>query len=128
FAALKSAIVARREALSAERRAAGETPPKKPTKKKGEDEDKAIKNLVAAVEARRRLPLNRFLFALGIPQIGESTAKALAKRFQGMTALMEALRTAADAQAGPDWIEISTVPRIGPTTRDRLLAVEAAEG
>ncbi|WP_373866740.1 NAD-dependent DNA ligase LigA [Methylobacterium oxalidis] len=128
FDALKSAIVARREALSAERRAAGEPPPKKPTKKKGEDEDKAIKNLVAAVEARRRLPLNRFLFALGIPQIGESTAKALAKRFQDMTALMEALRAAADAQAGPDWIEISTVPRIGPTTRDRLLEVEASEG
>ncbi|WP_407943210.1 NAD-dependent DNA ligase LigA [Methylobacterium oxalidis] len=127
FDALKSAIVARREALSAERRAAGEPPPKKPTKKKGEDEDKAIKNLVAAVEARRHLPLNRFLFALGIPQIGESTAKALAKRFQDMTALMKALRAAADAQAGPDWIEISTVPRIGPTTRDRLLEVEAAE-
>ncbi|MDR7037829.1 DNA ligase (NAD+) [Methylobacterium sp. BE186] len=128
FDRLKAAVVARREALSAERRAAGEPPPKKAAKKKGEDEDKAIKNLVAAVEARRHLPLNRFLFALGIPQIGESTAKALAKRFADMPALMEALRAAADAQAGSDWIELSTVPRIGPTTRDRLLQADVSDG
>ncbi|KAB1071035.1 NAD-dependent DNA ligase LigA [Methylobacterium planeticum] len=120
FDTLKAAIVARREALSAERRAAGEPPPRKP-KKKGDDEDRAIKNLLAAVAARRSLPLNRFLFALGIPQIGESTAKALAKRVPDMAALMAAVAAAAAAQAGPDFIALSGVPRIGPTTRDRLL-------
>ena len=65
FAPLKEAIVARREALSAERRAEGEPPPKK-AKKKGDDEDKAIKNLLASIDERRSLALNRFLFALGI--------------------------------------------------------------
>jgi DNA ligase (NAD+) len=124
FDALKAAIVARREALSAERRAAGEPPPKK-ANKKGDDEDKAIKNLLAAVAARRTLPLNRFLFALGIPQIGESTAKALAKRFPDMPSLMQAVAAAGAAQAGPDFIEVSSVPRIGPTTRDRLLEAGA---
>jgi len=123
FDELKSAIVARREALSAERRAEGAPAPKKPTKKKGEEEDKAIHNLLAAVEDRRRLPLNRFLFALGIPDIGESTAKALAKRFSDMAALMQGIAAAAEAQAGPDWIALSSVSRIGPTTRDRLLEV-----
>ncbi|KQP50215.1 NAD-dependent DNA ligase LigA [Methylobacterium sp. Leaf108] len=121
FDDLKRAVVARREALSAARRAEGEPAPKKPTKKKGEDEDKAIKNLVAAVEERRRLPLHRFVFALGIPQIGESTAKALAKRFADMPALMEAVARAAAAQAGPDWLALAAIPRIGPTTRDRLV-------
>jgi len=132
FEPLKAAIVARREALSAERRAEGVPAPKKPTKKKGEEEDKAIHNLLAAVEDRRRLPLNRFLFALGIPEIGESTAKALAKRFPDMAALMQGVAAAAAAQAGPDWLELSAVPRIGPTTRDRLLEVgyprEVSEG
>lgn len=123
FEPLKAAIVARREALSAERRAEGAPAPKKPTKKKGEEEDKAIHNLLAAVAERRLLPMNRFLFALGIPDIGESTAKALAKRFSDFTALKDALRAAADAQAGPDWLAFSAVPRIGPTTRDRLLEV-----
>jgi DNA ligase (NAD+) len=121
FEPLKAAIVARREALSAERRAEGTPAPKKPTKKKGEEEDKAIKNLLASVEDRRTLPLNRFLFALGIPEIGESTAKALAKRFPDMPALMAGVEAAARDQAGADWIELSAVPRIGPTTRDRLL-------
>jgi DNA ligase (NAD+) len=87
------------------------------------------------VADRRSLPLNRFLFALGIPDIGESTAKALAKRFSDMASLMSGIAAAAAAQAGPDWLELSAVPRIGPTTRDRLLEVgypregaEAEEG
>lgn len=120
FDKLKEAVEARREALSAERRAGAE-PPKKAAKKKGDDEDKAIKNLLAGVEARRALPLNRFVFALGIPQIGEATAKALAKRFADMTALIAGIEAAAKAQGGPDWIEFTSVPRIGPTTRDRLM-------
>ncbi len=120
FDALKAAVVARREALSAERRAGAE-PPKKAAKKKGDDEDKAIKNLLAGVEARRAIPLNRLLFALGIPQIGEATAKALAKRFPDMPALVEGIRAATEAQGGADWIEFTAVPRIGPTTRERLL-------
>ncbi len=130
FDALKAAVVARREALSAERRAGAE-PPKKAAKKKGDDEDKAIKNLLAGVEARRAIPLNRLLFALGIPQIGEATAKALAKRFPDMPALVAGIRAATEGQGGPDWIEFTAVPRIGPTTRERLLdaglAAEAGE-
>ncbi|UMY16962.1 NAD-dependent DNA ligase LigA [Methylobacterium organophilum] len=128
FEPLKAAIVARREALSAQRRAEGEPPPKKPTKKKGEEEDKAIKNLLASLDARRTIPLNRFLFALGIPQIGESTAKALAKRFPDMTALMEAVAAAGRARAGEDWLALSAIPRIGPGTRDKLLAAEPNAG
>ncbi|SEH34132.1 DNA ligase (NAD+) [Methylobacterium sp. 275MFSha3.1] len=123
FEELKAAIVARREALSAERRADSGTaePPKKAAKKKGDDEDKAIRNLLAAVEARRAVPMNRLLFALGIPQIGEATAKALAKRFAEMPTLIAAIREAAAAQPGPDWVELTAVPRVGGTTRDRLL-------
>ncbi|MGU3403792.1 NAD-dependent DNA ligase LigA [Methylobacterium brachiatum] len=123
FETLKAAVVARREALSAERRAeSGATePPKKAAKKKGEEEDKAIKNLLAGVEARRRVPMNRLLFALGIPQIGEATAKALAKRFPDMPTLIAAIKEAAAVQPGPDWVELTAVPRVGGTTRDRLL-------
>jgi DNA ligase (NAD+) len=37
--------------------------------------------LCAAINARRQIPLARFLFGLGIPGVGEVTAKALAKSF-----------------------------------------------
>jgi DNA ligase (NAD+) len=129
FDRLKAAIVARREALSAERRAesGAAEPPKKTAKKKGEEEDKAIKNLLAGVEARRRVSMNRLLFALGIPQIGEATAKALAKRFPDMPALIAAIREASAAQPGPDWVELTAVPRVGGTTRDRLLDLGFSE-
>ena len=127
FDRLKAAIVARREALSAQRRTESEPAPRKTTKRKGEDEDKAIHNLLASVEARRRIPLNRFLFALGIPQIGESTAKALAKRFPDMPALIVGVVDAMAARAGLDWRALSGIPRIGPGTRERLLSDAGAE-
>ncbi len=138
FASLKAAIVARRELLSAQRlEAAGEAPKEKPEKpkpkkaaaKKGEEEDKAIKNLLAGVEARRALPLNRFLFALGIPEVGEATAKALAKRYPDVPALMEGVFCAAQARPGDEWIALSAAPGVGEGTRDALIAAaRIAEG
>ena len=49
-------------------------------------------------QARRRLP--RLLFALGIPQVGESTARALAEQFGDLRPLMEA--GAAKIEETPD--------------------------
>ena len=43
--------------------------------------DRSAANLVKALEKSKKPPLNRFLFALGILQIGEETAKALADAF-----------------------------------------------
>ncbi|KMO10130.1 DNA ligase, partial [Methylobacterium indicum] len=124
FEPLKAAVVARRQALSAERAAAAGKEVKKAAKKK-DDEDKAIKNLLAGVEARRRIPLNRFIFGLGIEQVGEATAKALAKHFSDMPALMAGVAAAAACQPGPDWIALASLDRVGATTRDRLLAAAA---
>src|SRR5215213_8705288 len=58
FAAVKRAVVRRREELAAQRRAAeGKPEPKRAAKSKKaeEDENKAIKNLFAGIEARRRV-------------------------------------------------------------------------
>ncbi|MFH6782807.1 NAD-dependent DNA ligase LigA [Methylobacterium sp. MA0201] len=124
FEPLKAAVVARRQALSAERALAAGKEIKKAGKKK-DDEDKAIKNLLAGVEARRTIPLNRFIFALGIEQVGEATAKALAKHFSDVPALMAGVAAAAACQPGPDWIALASLDRVGATTRDRLLAAAA---
>ncbi len=45
-------------------------------------------NLVAAIDARRTPPLDRFLFALGIRHVGEVTARDLARRHGTMAALL----------------------------------------
>src|ERR1700674_2113531 len=43
--------------------------------------DKSAQNLIDRIAESRRPPLGRFLFALGIPQVGESTAEVLAGEF-----------------------------------------------
>jgi DNA ligase (NAD+) len=52
--------------------------------------EKSAANLVHALEAAKRRDLSRFLFALGIRHVGETTAQALARRFVTLEALMEA--------------------------------------
>jgi len=46
--------------------------------------------LLAAIEARRRIPLERFILALGIPQVGDSTAKLLARHYGSLAAVQAA--------------------------------------
>jgi len=72
------------------------------TVKAGKVATKWADNLVAAIEASRRTTLERFLYALGIKHVGESTAKALAAWF-GDLALVREL----------PWPLLKLVPDIG---------------
>jgi DNA ligase (NAD+) len=65
--------------------------------------EKSASNLLAELEAARRPPLNRFIFALGIRHVGETTARDLARHFGSIEALM-----AADAET------LQRVPDVGP--------------
>jgi DNA ligase (NAD+) len=42
---------------------------------------RSVENLMAAIEARREVPLDRFIYALGIRQIGQATARLLARQY-----------------------------------------------
>ena len=52
--------------------------------------DKSADNLLAAIEASKTTTLARFIYALGIRHVGESTAKDLAKHFGDLPALLQA--------------------------------------
>jgi DNA ligase (NAD+) len=52
--------------------------------------EKSAANLVAALEKSKHTTLARFLYALGIRQVGETTAKDLAKHFGGIDRVMDA--------------------------------------
>ncbi len=52
--------------------------------------EKSAANLVAAIDASRKPPLGRFVFALGIRDVGEATADALAAHFGSLDALRNA--------------------------------------
>ncbi|KQT50896.1 DNA ligase [Aureimonas sp. Leaf454] len=129
FEPLRDALEARRQALSeARRRAEGKSSPDKGperTPKKGET-TKAIENLLAGIAARRTVSLDRFIFALGIPDIGETTAKALARHFPDVPALLAGVDAAASQRPGEDWAELSALRTIGGGTFERMMAVESA--
>ena len=78
-----------RAALSEERRAAeGKDAVKTKAKKKDEGEGKQVENLMAAIERRRTIPLDRLINALGIRHVGETTARLLARRYLNLDAFL----------------------------------------
>ena len=72
----------------------------------------SVRNLTAAIEARRAIPLDRFIYALGIRHIGETTALALARSYGSAAAFLTAMdRVAAgDTEA---MAELDAIDQIG---------------
>ncbi|HYE29693.1 MAG TPA: NAD-dependent DNA ligase LigA [Allosphingosinicella sp.] len=56
-------------------------------------------NLVAAIDAKRRPPLDRFVYALGIRHVGEVTARDLARRYRSWAAFRDMIERAIAARA-----------------------------
>ncbi len=54
--------------------------------------EKKAENLLKAIEASKKRPLSRLIFALGIPNIGQKAAETLAKRFRSLEKLMKATK------------------------------------
>lgn len=66
--------------------------------------DKSANNLLAAIENSKRPPLARFIYALGIRNVGETTARELARHFGSLGRLLAA-----------DDAQLTQVPDVGPT-------------
>ena len=71
--------------------------------------EKSAGNVIAAIERSKRTTLARFIYALGIRNVGESTARDLARHFGGIDALI-----AADAEA------LQEVPDVGPVVAESI--------
>lgn len=80
----------------------------------------SVRNLFAAIEARRRLPLNRFVFALGIPHVGETTAKLLSRHFGTFDALRETARAAADPESDA-YGDVTSIGGVGEVVADAII-------
>jgi DNA ligase (NAD+) len=78
--------------------------------------EQSAQNLLAEIEATHEPPLDAFLTALGIPEVGQATARALAAEFE----TFEAVRT-----ADPD--QLREVADIGPKVADSIRAFFEAE-
>ena len=73
--------------------------------------EKSVSNLNAAIEHARDIELHRFLFAIGIPEVGEVTAKILARAFGNLDAL----------RAAPVW-KLKQIDGIGDVMADEIVS------
>jgi DNA ligase (NAD+) len=71
--------------------------------------EKSAENLVNAIEASKSTTLTRFLFALGIREVGEATAANLAAYFGNLQAIIQATED-----------ELLQVPDVGPVVAARI--------
>ena len=96
---------------------------------------RSVEKLFAAIEDKRRIPLDRLIFALGIRHVGEVAAGILARHFVTWDALIAAVDAtaqepafAADDKArravlpdSPNWTELTTINGIGATLVQSLV-------
>jgi DNA ligase (NAD+) len=76
--------------------------------------------LFAAIEARRRVKLDRFIYALGIPHVGEITGRLLARAYGSIEAFRDAMLAAARDRAGEAYAELDNIEGIGPTVAEAI--------
>jgi DNA ligase (NAD+) len=79
----------------------------------------SARNLSRAIEARRHIPLDRFIYALGIRRIGESNARLLARHY-GSFANWRADMLAAVEQGSEARAELDNIIGIGPAIAEEL--------
>jgi len=98
--------------------------------KKLKDRERAgetsIKNLFAAIEARRRIGLDRFIYGLGIRHIGETTAIAMARGYGDAQAFLAAMDKVAERD--PEAMaELDAIDQIGTAVIEAAAAYFAED-
>ena len=73
--------------------------------------EKSVSNLNASIERARNIELHRFLFAIGIPEVGEVTAKILARAFGNLDSVRNA----------PAW-KLKQIDGIGEVMADEIVS------
>ena len=84
--------------------------------------EKSVTNLLASIDARREPEFARFLYGLGIRDIGETTAGVIARRFESWKAFEDAMKAAVKARPGEAYEALERVPGVGAGARAALLA------
>ena len=82
--------------------------------------EKSVTNLFAAIEERRRIDLDRLIFALGIRHIGETTARLLAKTFGDVDSFFQSMIASADRE-GDAYAELVAIDGIGDVVANALV-------
>jgi DNA ligase (NAD+) len=85
---------------------------------------KSADNLFKAIDDRRTMTLPRFVFALGIRQVGQATARLLAEHYGSLAALRSAMEAAGDGDEAENeaFLHLQNIDGIGPSVARDLVA------
>ncbi len=80
----------------------------------------SMRNLYAAIEERRTIGFDRFINALGIRHVGETTARLLARNYGAFEAFRDAMVSAEIGQ-GEAWETLNNIDGIGTTVAEAIV-------
>jgi DNA ligase (NAD+) len=75
--------------------------------------EKSSQNLFRAIADRRRIPLDRLIFGLGIRHAGESAARLIARNYESWSRFAAAMEAARNHE-GPEWDDLNAIDGVGP--------------
>lgn len=81
--------------------------------------EKATSNLFAAINDRREIPLDRFIYALGIRHIGQGNARLLARNYLSFASLRESLSVTGE-KSGDAYAVLLNIDGIGAAVADAV--------
>ena len=81
---------------------------------------KSLENLIAAIRQRATIGLDRFIYALGIRQVGQATARLLAKHYGSLAEWRRSMAAAGDAESEA-YRDLIDIDGIGPAVADDLI-------
>ncbi len=93
-------------------------------KKVSADKDRkfeGVEKLFDSIDRAKEVLLERLIFALGIRNIGEVSAKALANEFGSFESLMQAVSDAASGRPGKAWSDLKNIDQVGEIALGKLL-------
>lgn len=81
----------------------------------------SVQNLLTAIESRRTIGLDRFIYALGIRQVGQATARRLALNYGSLDSLIGEVKKA-QAHDSAAYQDLTSIEDIGPAVAEDLVA------
>ncbi len=118
---VKRVVMQRREQQAAARLAAKvETGKAAKAAKKAPPEFKDVANLLAAIDSRRTVGLDRFIYGLGMRHIGETTGRLLARTYGTLDHFVAEMEAAADRESSA-WTELLSIDGIGTVVAEALV-------
>jgi DNA ligase (NAD+) len=81
----------------------------------------SVRNLFAAIEERRRIPLNKLIYALGIRHIGETNARLIARHYGDIDAFLAGMKSAGKERDSEAYQELNTIGGIGAVVADAIV-------